>query len=121
MLVFPNEPEVMDARLAFSDAQSALEGLDHERDYVTYTCGWYDRNVNEERGCFGLVHDAGPLAHLVGDRVKLITFEASVNVYVVNSISVEGEHDIVINRRAFAAVSLLAVDRIAVQVDVMSR
>jgi hypothetical protein len=113
-----DELEILDARQGFSDAQAALADTAIERLSGLYGCGWYGTNTSRERGSFGLVNRGGPLEELVGDRVKLTAGDYSVNVYLFGSEALD--HDIHITRRAFAAVSLLAVDRIDVIVEVLS-
>lgn len=119
MTFLPNEPEILDARQGFTDAQAALDGTTVERRAGLFTCGWYGTDVSRERGSFGLVNRGGPLEDLVGDRIRLTVGPDSVLVYVVASAVLD--HDIHITRRSFAAVSLLAVDRIDVLVEVVAR
>lgn len=119
MTFYPNEPEILDARLGFADAQAALADAPLERLTGLYGCGWYGTSVSRERGSFGLVNVGGSLEDLVGDRVRITARDKSVIVYIVGSYALE--HDIHITRRSYAAVTLLAVDRIDVTVEVLAR
>lgn len=116
---FPNEPEILEARLAYSDAQRELAGIVEQRGVVRYSCGWYGSNVSDDRGSFAFVHETGPLADLVGDRVKLRYRDRTANIYVVNSMRVDGEYDLLIHRTVFLRLELLAIERIDVLVEVM--
>ena len=115
--MLPNEPEVLLARQSFSDAQWSFSGLG-ERFGTYYTCGWYGTELNDERGCFALVDDTGPLADLIGDRLRLRYDQRAVFVYCFGST--ELPHDVAITRRAFAALALLSLDEIRLIVEVVS-
>lgn len=123
--MLPNEPEVIDGRLPFPDAQVALDGVGEGVDPTPYTCSWYGTEVSDERGSFGLVDDDGPLGHLIGDRVRVRYRRSGTGVerYVVVYVfgATELDTDIAITRRAFAAIELLALEEISVQVEVVSQ
>lgn len=118
MSPLPNEPEVLDARLPFPDAQVALDGVPSSRLTDFHTCGWYGTTLHDERGAFAMVNETGPLADLIGDRLRLRYERKSVNVYCFGSTDLP--HDIAITRRAFASLELLAVEEIEVLVEVLS-
>lgn len=115
---FPNEPEILAARRPFPDAQAALEGGTLELRETLFSCGWYGSSISRERGCFALVNDTGGLSDLIGDRVRLMSGTRSVIVYVVGGGTFD--YDIHLMRRAYAALSLLAVERIDVTVEVLA-
>lgn len=114
----PSEPEILDARQGFPDAQAALGSGVLDAVSGLYGCGWYGTSVSRERGSFALVNRDGPLESIIGDRVKLTSGDHSTFVYVIGSADLDW--DIHITRRSFAALSLLAVDRIDVTVEVVS-
>jgi hypothetical protein len=116
-----SEPEIIDARQGFPDAQAALAGARLEQLTSLYGCGWYGSATSRERGSFALVNRGGPLEDLVGDRVRLTEYAGgrSVIVYVIASENAL-DYDIHLTRRAYAAVSLLAVDRIDVFVETLT-
>jgi hypothetical protein len=113
----PNEPEVLDARQCFADAQRSLEGVTEARIGAFHTCGWYGTEVNDERGSFALVDEAGPLADLIGDRLRIRYDRREVYVYCFGSTDLPV--DVAITRRAFARLDLLAKDEINVIVEVV--
>lgn len=123
-LELPNEPTIMDARLAFSDAQAALAGgtsgaIVGPTRSAPWPCGWYGTAISGDRGAFALVDRDSPLNPLViGDRLKLTYASRSVLVYCVGATDLD--HDIHITRRAFAALTFLAVESIGVSIEVVS-
>lgn len=117
-VILPAEPEILAARQGFTDAQEALVGTPISREAGLPSCGWYGTAVSSERGSFALVNRGGPLEGLVGERLKLTWAERSVYVYVFGSEDLDW--DIHITRRAFAALELLAVDRIDLIVEVVA-
>lgn len=120
-MALPNEPEIMDARLAFPDAQVALAGTVEETKFATNTCGWYGTAFHPDRGCFAIVNLGGPLVDLVGDRLLLrYGVSRSVIVYCIGAQTVPEGQDIVITRRSFLALELLVVDRIDVIVETLA-
>lgn len=118
-LFLPAEPEILAARQGFPDAQIDLAGTAILRRPGLPTCGWYGTKVSVERGSFALVNRGGPLEDLIGDRLKLTYKGRCVFVYCFGSE--ELLYDIHITRRTFAALELLAVERIDVIVEVVAR
>lgn len=117
-MALPGEPEILAARQGFSDAQLALAGAVAPVHGVTYACSWYGTAVSNDRGSLALVSPAGALSGHVGDTLLLTFGTASVYVYVFGSYAFQ--EDIRVTRRAYAALSLLAVDRIDVSVGVVA-
>jgi hypothetical protein len=117
--MLPNEPEILSARQAFLDAQAALEGTGRTPAEPTgfFPCRWYGSSFHTDRGSYAVVKTDGELGDLVGDRLRLVYGKRSVIVYVFASADVEAE--IVITRRSFAALELLAVNEIDVLVEVL--
>jgi hypothetical protein len=120
MGVLPDEPEIMDARLAFPDAQTALDGVSDERGVIRYTCGWYGTKTHPERGSFCIVNEAGPLVDLVGDRLKLHHDDRVANVYCIGSRSIEEGQDIIVPRLVWTRLEILAEDTIEVTLEVLA-
>jgi hypothetical protein len=117
-LLLPAEPEILAARQGYTDAQEDLFGTPIERRPGLPSCGWYGTSVSAERGSFALVNRGGPLEDLIGDRLKLTYGDCSTFVYVFGSDDLD--YDIHITRRAFAALELLAVERIDLIVEVVA-
>lgn len=118
--MLPNEPEIIDAKLAFPDAQRALAGVPEPGTAVRSTVGWYGTSLHPDRGCFAIVREDGPLADLVGDRLRVTYNDKSVTVYCIGARTIDSGEDIVITRRSWAAVELLSMDRIVAVVDVVA-
>lgn len=116
----PSEPEILEARRSFPDAQSALDdGVGEKVADGPFALGWYGTSVSRERGAFAVVADRGLLSDLIGDRVRIVYDTASVVAYVFGG-AVFDTCDIAVTRRAFAALELLVVERIDVEIEVLS-
>ena len=115
--MLPPEPAVLAGRLGFIDAQAAMLGA--PRVIGISSVSWYGTDVSDERGCFGLVDPAGALYDKVGDFLKLTVLGLSVNVYIIGSYS-GLTTDIAITRRAYLAISLLAVEPVNAIIAVLS-
>lgn len=113
------EPEILAARQSFPDTQINMAGVPALFGSDFYTLGWKANDLTAVRGSFCIVKEDGPLANLVGDHLQF-RYGASktVRAYCVGSGSMET--DIAVTRRVFAALELLAVDRISVLVEVVS-
>jgi hypothetical protein len=118
------EPLVLDGRQAFLDAQAQLTGPSAVRGF--YTVGWYGSSLSDERGSFGVVDPAGPLADLVGDVVEVTYYplatgsqgRRSVRVYVIGSQQDLGVN-LGITRRSYMALEVLAIEPITASVGVV--
>jgi hypothetical protein len=121
--MLPDEPEVLEARRAWLDAQSALDGIGEGVSDDLRTLAWYGTDFHDERGAFCVVKAGGPLEELIGDRVRLHyggendDLTRSAIVYVFGSADIDS--DLAVPRRAFAALELLAKDEIEVRVEVI--
>lgn len=111
------EPYVIVGRYGIDDAQTALNGaLTLNLGY--FQCGWYGTNVQDERGCFGIVSGTSVLADSVGDvlNVKPARSNRAVSVYIIGTQQ-DLDTDMAITRRAYLAISRLDVDPIEVIVQ----
>lgn len=115
--MLPPEPEILDARLPYADAQIALSGSAEAR-AGRFTCGWYGTSLHPDRGCYGIVSFSGALADLIGDRVELSFAGRSTIVYVFATADLP--HDIEITRRSFASLEQLAVEELSVGIGVIT-
>lgn len=116
--MLPPEPEVLEAREAFPDAQELLSarvstGVVYERQALS----WYGSIISDERGSFGVVNPDGPLADLVGDHVRITHREEVVVVYV--AAAAEVPTPLAITRRAFLALGRLTEENITVTLEVL--
>lgn len=116
--LLPSEPEILSARKGWQDAQAELAGQVIIRNPTLIGCGWYGTAISRERGAFALVNRTGALTDLVGDRLRLTHNDRSIYVYCFGTDDLD--YDIHITRRSFAALELLAVERIDVTVEVVS-
>lgn len=111
-------PEVEDiqlGRLPWTEAQEAFMGAVTQTQEAT--TGWHGTRLHPEVGSFALVDSDGPLASLVGDRLRITSGFTSIFVYVVGET--ELEDDLSLTRRAFLALSSLADDSLDVTVGVV--
>lgn len=115
------EPEILEARRSFPDTQAAMAsaGVPALFGPDFYTVAWKGHELTDTPGSFCTVNADGPLANLVGDHLRL-RFGASRSVYVYCVGSATLAVDIGVTRRAFAALEFLAVDSLAVLVEVVS-
>lgn len=68
----PVEDEFYYARLPFDLAQKTLDsGKNVENSIQIANCGWHGTRTDPERGSFVLVNADGPLADLVGERLRI--------------------------------------------------
>lgn len=91
------------------------------------TCGWHGTSVDPERGAFCIVRSDGPLADLVGERVRVTlrqgTRERVVTLYCHDEqpFPLEAaQEDLSLTRRAFLALAPWSTDSLAVSVEVLS-
>jgi hypothetical protein len=114
--MLPATIEVLLARQGFPDAQVAMLGA--QKLVGFFHASWYGTNTDDERGCFAVVDELGPLTNYVGDFVYVSNGKRGVYVYVIGSKRALLS-DIALTRRAFMAISLLAVDPIYAKVSVV--
>lgn len=93
------ESDIIYARGAFPDVQTELDVYPSLLIDGLFTCGWYGTAVNEERGSFAIVNDAGPLADKVGDYLRVSYGRQHATVYCLETLTIP--YDIVITRRAY--------------------
>lgn len=122
--MLPNEPEVIDARLAWPDSQIALQGGVVERFAERATCGWYGTSLHDELGAFCLIDPDSQFAHLIGDRLKLSSGGGvkwrSIYVYAFGTTDLASGWDLAVPRRAFIALGLPTKDTLSVTVEVVA-
>lgn len=110
------------ARLGWTDAQRLLLSAALSSPVYQASAGWHGTVVDPNRGSFAVVRAGGPLADLVGERLKLTTTglnPLSCLVYVFQAVT-SLEQDISLARRAFASLELLARDTVDVKVEVLA-
>mgnify|MGYP001178067294 CR=1 FL=1 len=90
------------------------------------TAGWHGPFTDPEAGSFAIVRSDGPLADLVGERVRVTyragTLARSVAVYVHDEHDFgedAADEDISLARRAMLALAPLRLDSIPVEVEVL--
>lgn len=93
------DPEVLDARRAFAEAQGLLAGEPSRLVDGAAVIGWHDQTLDPEWPAFAVVRPAGAYADLVGQILKVSTDEASCFVYVHRSAAAAA--DLSLCRRAF--------------------
>ena len=115
--MLPPEATVLIARQCFLDAQDGLSGATTPLGYVSTS--WYGTSLSDDRGCFAVVDPAGALASYVGDVLQVGLGARSVFVYVIGS-QAELLTDLAVTRRAYMALSLLAVEPISARIGVVT-
>ena len=93
------ESDIVYARGGFPDVQDELDAFPSLPITGLFTCGWYGTAINEQRGSFAIVNDAGPLEDKVGDYLRVSYGKQSATVYVLESLTLP--YDLVVARRAY--------------------
>jgi hypothetical protein len=124
LLWAPRLGEGMDmiARMGWLDAQEFLAGTVLSIPTFDVTATWHGTVVDANRGAFAIVRRGGPLAGLVGERIRVSTLGAqprSCLVYVWAALP-SLEQDMSLARRAYAALDLLAKDTSDVHIEVLA-
>ena len=118
--VKPDETDDYYGRLPFELAQSVL-GEGAALVTLAGECEWHGTKTDPERGSFCMVRSDGPLAALVGERIRVTSLEAasrSVVAYVHNE-SAELTEDLSLTRKLYLALSLLSTDSVNVKIEVL--
>lgn len=120
----PNEDDAYYARRAFDSAQAVLGSTGAVLGSRTNgSCGWHGTWLDPEPqgGSFAIVQEDGPMAEMVGDRVRISTSDGrSVAAYVHRAMDLDADgDDISVSRRLFAELGLLAQESLSVQVEVL--
>lgn len=118
-----NEDDFYYARLPFDRAQEALDTGKAEPGAVLANCGWHGSRTDRERGSFVIVNSDGPLADLVGERLRLTTGREttmlrSVIAYCHTQANLDG--DLSVTRRLALALGAPGDDLTPVEVEVLS-
>lgn len=118
----PDQDEPQFARLPFAKAQAALDGAAIPLERFQVTAGWFGTRRSPERGAFVIVDSEGPLAGLVGERLRVsradLPTPRSVVAYCHTRDNVE--FDLSLSRRAYLALGELNLDSLDVLVEVIS-
>lgn len=109
------------ARLPFYEAQAefARGAPDPLQRYIAQ-CGWHGTVVDEEVDSFALVRADGPLADLVGERLKITRVDRPRTVYAYCHDEADLPDEISLPQRLFLALGFLASDNLRVRVEVMA-
>lgn len=120
--VLPEADDFYYARLPFDLAQSALDTGKAVGEPVRIgRLGWHGTRIDPERGSFAVVDADGPLADLVGERVRITSgrgeIQRSVIAYCHNRATL-GE-DMSVTRRLFLALAVPGDDSLSVEVEII--
>lgn len=118
----PEETDDYYGRLPHPEAQAELgEETPAPNPKFLASVGWHHTHLDPEWGAFAIVNEDGPLADLLGERVKVTvrsaTKERSVVAYVHNRGQVED--DLSLTRRLFFGLAQLSEDNIKATVEVL--
>jgi hypothetical protein len=114
-----DDPNVLDGRQAFTDAQAAFAFVGVSVPLGFFTVSWYGTAVSDERGSFGIVDPELGLADGVGEIVEVDYHGKTVRVYIIGSQDSLAT-DLAITRRSYLAVAPLAVEPITATIGVVS-
>lgn len=116
------EPEVFNAWRCFVDAQAWLLTATAGPVAVTtnVTIGWYDTDVDPNKGSFALVSATGAFADNVGDILRITTTDLrTCFVYVFGTAALQV--DLALAFRSWVSLTLPSEDSLVVRVEVMAR
>lgn len=120
----PLETEFYYARFPFPLAQAALDtGKVVENSGQIASLGWHGTRIDPERGSFAVVNADGPLADLVGERLKITSSGGEARprtVFVYCHTRASIEEDLSVTRRLFLGLSVPSDFAPSVQVEVVS-
>lgn len=123
-----NVPDDYLARLPWDVAQAALGSAGTiAASRQTAVAGWHGTSTDPEAGSFCIVRSDGPLADLVGERVRVTyrvgTLARAVALFCHDEQdfgAAAADEDISLTRRAFMALAPLALDSVTVEVEVLA-
>lgn len=112
------------ARLGFDSAQAQFSGTGPQAaTRQRATAGWHGTwlDVEPQGASFAIVDRAGPLADLVGERVRITHDRYVAYAYVHRSTDLDDERvDLSLTRRVFSALAPLNTETLAVKVEAMN-
>lgn len=111
------EPEVLNARRAFADAQALLAGEPLSAVPTEIDIGWHDTATHPEGGAFAVVGREAQLDDWIGEIVLVSANGRACFAYVVGSADVPVSLSLA--RRAFASLSALSVESLRGLVQVI--
>jgi hypothetical protein len=119
----PDETDLYFSRLPFQDAQKLL-GVGGPVGARVALTGWHDTFTDPETGSNALVRDTGPLASLLGERIKITTYGQQVNrsvyAFVHGVVPADFGWDISLSRHLFGQIAPLATDTVNTKVEVLT-
>lgn len=116
--VAPDEPDDFLAALPFPEAQTALTSPPVAGSTRSATCGWHGTFTDPNRGAYAVVAPDGPLADLLGERIRVRSGARAV----VATVTAERDipEDLSLARRAFLELALLSTEELRVSVEVLA-
>lgn len=117
-----NVPDSYYAGLPWHDAQVKLGETGPQGAIYRADATWHGTRVDGKRGAFTLVKAGGPLASLVGERIRVTMLSGlprTIVVYVDHASSTITE-DLSLTRRAFMGISLPTRTRAPVKIEVLT-
>lgn len=122
--VRPDVDDLQLSRLPYNETQEAFATTGTVVGELRLaTAGWYGTRVDPERGAVAVVRSDGPLADLVGERLKVTSDEGvaprSVYVYCHSEGVIAADEDLALPPGLFARLAQLSRDAITVRVEVL--
>lgn len=118
----PEETDEYYARLPFPEAQRIFAaGSPQLSEALVSRIGWHGTATDLERGSFAIVREDGPLAHLIGERLRITRGDrvGRLQVYVYCHSRLELPDDLSVPRRIYLQLGLPAEDDIPVTVEIV--
>ena len=103
--------ELLASRRSWAKTQELFTSVPIERIPALVEVSWHGTEVYGESGAVALARTGGPYERLVGEVIRVRREKREIFVYVVAARDVPG--DLSLTRRAFAALGLLALDRVS--------
>lgn len=119
-----DEDDFYYARLPFERAQKMLDtGKTEQGSLRVAALGWHGNRLDQERGSFVIVNSAGPLADLVGERLRITSGRGlaqarSIIAYCHTRATLDA--DLSVPRRLFLALGELGDTHPDVEVEIVS-
>lgn len=111
------EPEVLNARRAFPEAQALLAGEPLTALPTELEVGWHDTSTHPETGAFAVVGIDSGLDDWIGEILLVTANGRACYVYVMGAVDVPVALSLA--RRAFCSLAVLSVEALPALVQVV--
>ena len=119
----PDVEDIELSRLPWDQTQTVFAGGVLRNSRAVATAGWHGNYLDAEQGAVAIVRSDGPLAAMVGERIKVSRDDRVVYVYVHDEQAFPDElagEDLSLSRRAFLGLAPWSVEALEVIVEIVS-